>query len=518
MYKLLHYQLLKFLPPFLIAVFSTATVFAGSQQQTDVQPVAMPPALTNTDGSHPLALIPNRSGSALIAITPSPSTPGLLYVNPTNPRYFTDGSGKAIYLTGSHTWANFQDAGTSNPPAAFGYNGYLNFLQANNHNFFRLWAWEQSKWLTGATYYFSPSIYQRPGPGTALDGGKKFDVTKFNQAYFNRMRSRIIAAGNKGIYVSIMLFDGWSVDCAKNGPCNTNANPWRGHPFNSSNNINGINGDPNNDKSGSETHTLQISAITARQKAYIRKVINTVNDLDNVLYEISNESHSNSQAWQYYMIDYIKSYEATKPKQHPIGMTVEYPGGSNSELFSASNHADWVSPNGDTYKTNPDAATGNKVIIVDSDHLWGEGGDRIWVWKSFTRGLNLLFMDCYQASFCTSGVFTPNSPTRLSIVANMGYVRDYADRMNLKRMTPRTSTSACSTQYCLVWSGRQYLVYRPSSSGSVTVNLSAASGQLSYEWFNPATGKIAKTGTTTGGASRTFSSPFSGDAVLYIHK
>jgi len=30
---------------------------------------------------------------------------GPLRIHPDNPRYFTDGSGKAIYLTGSHTWA-----------------------------------------------------------------------------------------------------------------------------------------------------------------------------------------------------------------------------------------------------------------------------------------------------------------------------------------------------------------------------------------------------------------------------
>ena len=37
---------------------------------------------------------------------------------------------------------------------------------------------------------------------------------------------------------------------------------------------------------------MQVSAVTALQEAYIRKVIDTVNDLDNVLYEISNESNS----------------------------------------------------------------------------------------------------------------------------------------------------------------------------------------------------------------------------------
>jgi hypothetical protein len=36
-----------------------------------------------------------------------------------NPNYFTDGSGKAVYLTGSHTWNDFQDWGTDDLPQPF---------------------------------------------------------------------------------------------------------------------------------------------------------------------------------------------------------------------------------------------------------------------------------------------------------------------------------------------------------------------------------------------------------------
>ena len=71
---------------------------------------------------------------------------GPLRVHPTNPRYFTDGtktpdgSWKAVYLTGSHTWANLIDRGTSDPPPAFDFDGYLDFLQKHHHNFIRLWS------------------------------------------------------------------------------------------------------------------------------------------------------------------------------------------------------------------------------------------------------------------------------------------------------------------------------------------------------------------------------------------
>ena len=95
-----------------------------------------------------------------------------------------------------------------------------------------------------------------------------------------------------------MLFDGWSVE-SKEG----NHNPWDGHPYKLANNVNSINGDLNNDNQGGETHTLASSQITALQEAYVRKVIDSVNDLDNVLYEISNESTGSSAntAWQYHM-------------------------------------------------------------------------------------------------------------------------------------------------------------------------------------------------------------------------
>jgi hypothetical protein len=41
------------------------------------------------------------------------------------------------------------------------------------------------------------------------------------------------------------------------------------------------------------------------QEAYVTRIVETVNDLDNVLYEVSNESGSESVGWQYHMISFI---------------------------------------------------------------------------------------------------------------------------------------------------------------------------------------------------------------------
>ena len=71
------------------------------------------------------------------------------------------------------------------------------------------------------------------------DGKPKFDLTKFNPAYFDRLRARVQVAGARGIYVSVMLFGGmWGTE---------HVSTWRGHPFNRENNIDGIDGDVDGD-------------------------------------------------------------------------------------------------------------------------------------------------------------------------------------------------------------------------------------------------------------------------------
>lgn len=443
---------------------------------------------------------------------------GPLRAHPTNKRYFTNNSGKAVYLTGSHTWNNFQDTGLTDPPPAFDYAAYLDWMRNLNHNFFRLWGWEQAKWSAGTKrdFWFNPLPFLRTGPGMALDGKPGFDVTKFNQAYFDRLRERVRQAGGQGIYVSVMLFDGWSINDKHKG----RGNPWRGHPFNADNNVNGINGDPNNTGQGTETHTLRIPAITAIQEAYVRKVIDTVNDLDNVLYEISNESDGSPVAkdWHYHMIEFIRRYESSKPRQHPVGMTALYPDGNDGDLYAGP--ADWISPAAEGNVDSPDAADGRKVILYDTDHLCGICGTEAWVWKSFTRGLNPVFMDLYDFSgaLVGSGVnYDPNDPSWIGVRRAMGQARTYAVKMNLAAMMPRGDLA--SSGYCLAnaaASGAEYLVYLP-SGGGVTVNLMAASGTLTVEWFSPSSGTTMAGRPVAGGANRALTSPFSsGDAVIYL--
>jgi uncharacterized protein YjdB len=446
-----------------------------------------------------------------ITVSAPTGASGPLRVSTLNPRYFVDGTGREVYLTGSHYWKNVQDDGTTNPPPSFDNTAYLDFLTQHNHNFTRLWAWEQARWnpLTDVSHWFSPTIYERTGPDTAMDGGPKFDVTRINSAYLARLRQRVIDAGARGIYVSVMLFDGWSIEVKPNV---FGANPWLAHPFNPANNINGINGDPNGDQSGQEIQTLTIPAVTALQETYVKAVIDAVNDLDNVIYEISNESDQPADAWQYHMIDVIRSYEATKPKQHPIGMTVPFPNGTNSDVLNST--ADWVAMNGDL--DNPVVASGSKVNLNDTDHLCGICGNAAFPWRSLTRGHNTLLMDGYDNSpGMRDPAYNPDDPKWEATRLNMGYARSYAVRMDLGHAFPRNDLA--SSTYCLAVVGSEYLVFLP-SGGSVTVNLSGVSGSRTVEWFNPTTGQPVPGGSVSGGGMVTLSAPFSGMAAVYIHR
>src|SRR5580693_4268184 len=60
--------------------------------------------------------------------------------------------------------------------------------------------------------------------------------------------------------------------------------------------------------------------ITRYQDAFVEKIIDTLNDLPNVLWIVSEEAPSDTEWFNYYQIAHIRKYEAGKPHQHPIGL------------------------------------------------------------------------------------------------------------------------------------------------------------------------------------------------------
>jgi hypothetical protein len=303
---------------------------------------------------------------------------------------------------------------------------------------------------------------------------------------------------------------------------------WAGNPFNRQNNINGVDGDLDGDGKGDSQVIPLPVGVDAIQKAYVRKVIDTVADLDNALYEISNESEPNSAGWQLQLVSYIKDYQSGRldgrvRKQQPVGMTA-YSSVDNAGLFRSA--ADWVSPGSvsfdasdEAYINDPPAADGQRVSILDSDHLFfslivnNPAAGRNWVWKSFLRGHNPILMEnIFQDSTGRAVPTSTGDAGFMTARAAMGHTRRYADKMNLISMTP--SGDLASTGYALAHPGSEYLIYQPQSQ-PFTVNLIPAT--YSYEWFDTVSGDVVANGAVIAKAGESsFTAPFVGDAVLYL--
>jgi Malectin domain/Putative collagen-binding domain of a collagenase len=462
-------------------------------------------------GSPPASLRARLASTANTAIT-SP-----LRVSMANSHFLTDGSGRAVYLSGSHTWDNMQDLGNGGSPAPFDFNSYVNFLVAHGQNMTILWRKDLPtfcNWGAGGTWHASPFPWLRTGPA-ASDGLPAFDLSRFDQSYFDRLRARVVQLGQNNIYATVQLFDGLDL---LNNRCAGD-----GYPFSGGNNVNGV-----DDGGGIGSMTMNAAnAVTNFEDAFVKKVIDTVGDQPNVLWEISEEAPSNSTWWQNHMISLIHSYEATKPMQHPVG----YPGltgGSDSTLYASA--ADWVAP---AARISPSTNSGNKAIVNDSDHsyfgMWNDSAqtNRNYLWENFTKGSSVVFMDPYEIYWSSgnrnlcpgvvNGVCNGVDSRWDNFRNNLGYAVAYANKMNLAAMTPQSNRS--STGWALAntaTTGSEFLIYAP-TGGSFTVDLSNTTKTLNAEWLNPSTGATTPAGTINGGStSQNFTPPFGGDAVLHL--
>jgi hypothetical protein len=83
---------------------------------------------------------------------------------------------------------------------------YLDVLQSYQHNLIRLWV-ADTAWSPITQSPIEPQPHVRTGPGKAADGELRFDLARLNQAYFDQLRGRVIAARERGMYVAVMLFN-----------------------------------------------------------------------------------------------------------------------------------------------------------------------------------------------------------------------------------------------------------------------------------------------------------------------
>lgn len=107
------------------------------------------------------------------------------------------------------------------------------------------------------------------------NGGDKFDLDKWDDAYFARLKEFIGSAGKRGIVVEVVLFCPFYEDSM-----------WLLSPLHPANNINNT---PQADRK--EVWALKHDALTAIQDKMARKFVEELKDFDNFYFEICNEPY-----------------------------------------------------------------------------------------------------------------------------------------------------------------------------------------------------------------------------------
>jgi predicted small secreted protein len=119
--------------------------------------------------------------------------------------------------------------------------------------------------------YSSPWADAGAGTGTGgsdKGGGRKYDLTKWNDAHFKRMRDYVRAAGESGVVVELVLFCPFYEDVL-----------WDICPLSAKNNVNGVGKDVKDRK---DVNTLKHKDVLAAQEALTRKVVTELKEFDNV--------------------------------------------------------------------------------------------------------------------------------------------------------------------------------------------------------------------------------------------
>ena len=112
-------------------------------------------------------------------------------------------------------------------------------------------------------------------PGYA-NGGNRFDLARWDEAYFARLKALASYAAGKGIVIEFTLFCPMYED-----------RQWNLSPMNARNNINGLGNIGRLDVYTLDGH----GGLLAIQDALTRKLVAELNPMDNVIFEIMNEPY-----------------------------------------------------------------------------------------------------------------------------------------------------------------------------------------------------------------------------------
>ena len=347
-------------------------------------------------------------------------------------------------------------------------------------------------------------------PGYA-GGGDKYDLTKWDPAYFARLKDFVAQAGKRGVVVELVLFCPFYRD-----------EMWDLSPMNARNNVNGIGAAKRTD-----ALTLKSKRLVAVQDAVTRKIVAELRDFDNLYYEVCNEPYFGgvTMAWQHRIIDTLVDAEKGFRHKHLIAQNIAnkkkrivkpHPAVSIFNFHYAS-PPDTVAMNYGLNKALGDDETG---FAGSKDFTYrAEGWEFLLAGGSIYSNLDYSFTPDHEA-----GTAKPNAPGGggAALRTQLRILKDFIEGFEFVRMAPdrsiiKSGVPPKARVQALVEQGKAYAVYvRGGRQATLEIDLPA--GRYRAEWVNTKTGKVDKAEAIDhGGGKAALKSPaYTEDIALRI--
>ncbi|MCE9547547.1 MAG: hypothetical protein K8T25_18925 [Planctomycetia bacterium] len=442
------------------------------------------------------AVLPAAENAPTPAATQQP-----IRLHPINPHYFL-WRGKPTVLIGS---GEHYGAVLNRP---FNYVKYFDTLQTCGHNHTRLFMGLYVE--DNATTAKSPQAGNSldPAPGQLLcpfarsdvpgygKGGNKFDLRRWDEAFFTRLKDFVAQAAQHGIVVEVNLFCPYY---------DNKFRQWNLSPLNPVNNSAGIGPKKSDDVFTVDRH----QGLLPVQDAMVRRIVGELRDCDNIYYEICNEPYCAGIKldWQRHIADVIVDAEKSVPHRHLISQNVANEKGKVDAAHPA------VSIFNFHYAGPPATVAMNYQLnkpIGDNEtgfHGIADEPYRQEAWEFMLAGgalfshLDYSFTVGHEdGSFVLPseqwGGGSPALRDQLRYLKNFiegfDFVRmkpdDAAVRIKLAAEQPAAAAKAPAAR-ALVEPGQQYAIYVAGGTTAIALEVDLPPGDYTAHWLHPRTGQ-----------------------------
>lgn len=441
-----------------------------------------------------------------------------LSLHPTNSHYFQFRGKPTILITSAEHYGAVLNR-------EFDMTKYLNELQRHDLNLTRTFTGvycEDSKAFGITRNTLAPDKGQLICPWKRSDrpgyagGGNKFDLNKWDEKYFERLKEFVKLADQRGIVVELVLFCPFYRDSM-----------WQLSPMNAVNNVNGI---------GKLARTAVYNRkkngdLQAVQEKVVKKLVTELNAFENLYFEVCNEPYFGgvTDDWQNRIIDVIVATEKSLPNKHLISLNIA----NGSKKVTDPHPA--VSIFNFHYANPPTAVKENYAlnkVIGDNETGFKGTGDthyRMEAWEFLLAGGGLYNnLDYSFAVGFEDGTF--RYPAKSPGGGNAGFrqqmhiLKKFLEGFDFVRMSPdetliQGGLAKKSRARVLSEKGQQYAIYFYGGPNAQPV-LNLPAGTYLADWLSPVSGKVLRSEqiTANGRAVRLTSPNFDPDIALRLSR